>query len=290
MTFLALGEEALGNHSDTSNTTQTTYNNMAESTITTTPAPINPAQPMPTFKVVLVGRGQTGKTCLVHRLLTGEHRAAYIATLGVEVHPFRFKVKGSDGVEKAVCFNLWDTAGQEKFGGLRDGYYIQAQAAVIFVNPEGDRMKRTQEIATHARDLMRVVGKIPTFVAASIPPNKEKEWEFKEPSYTLKPADNWVNVVGTCLVCPRSNLNIMRPFLVLARTLLGDPTLELAPMSPRQPAKATVNRVEVYKRALECKRAEFEEACQTYAGALMDEGRIEEANRIMEMVPLSDEI
>ena len=22
-------------------------------------------------------------------------------------------------------FNVWDTAGQEKFGGLRDGYYIQ---------------------------------------------------------------------------------------------------------------------------------------------------------------------
>ena len=24
-----------------------------------------------------------------------------------------------------ICFNVWDTAGQEKFGGLRDGYYIQ---------------------------------------------------------------------------------------------------------------------------------------------------------------------
>lgn len=24
-----------------------------------------------------------------------------------------------------IKFNVWDTAGQEKFGGLRDGYYIQ---------------------------------------------------------------------------------------------------------------------------------------------------------------------
>ena len=23
-----------------------------------------------------------------------------------------------------VVFNIWDTAGQEKFGGLQDGYYI----------------------------------------------------------------------------------------------------------------------------------------------------------------------
>merc|ERR1712180_119993 len=28
-------------------------------------------------------------------------------------------------------FNCWDTAGQEKFGGLRDGYYIQGQCAII---------------------------------------------------------------------------------------------------------------------------------------------------------------
>ena len=25
----------------------------------------------------------------------------------------------------SLRFNVWDTAGQEKFGGLRDGYYIQ---------------------------------------------------------------------------------------------------------------------------------------------------------------------
>ena len=35
-------------------------------------------------------------------------------------------------------FNVWDTAGQEKFGGLRDGYYIQGQCAsklilIVFV-------------------------------------------------------------------------------------------------------------------------------------------------------------
>lgn len=26
---------------------------------------------------------------------------------------------------------MWDTAGQEKFGGLRDGYYINGQAGII---------------------------------------------------------------------------------------------------------------------------------------------------------------
>lgn len=41
----------------------------------------------------------------------------HIATLGVEVHPLSFHTNFG-----AIVFNTWDTAGQEKFGGLRDGY------------------------------------------------------------------------------------------------------------------------------------------------------------------------
>lgn len=45
------------------------------------------------------------------------------ATLGVEVHPLVFHTSRGP-----IKFNVWDTAGQEKFGGLRDGYYIQGIA------------------------------------------------------------------------------------------------------------------------------------------------------------------
>ena len=30
-----------------------------------------------------------------------------------------------------IVFDVWDTAGQEKFGGLRDGYYINGQCGII---------------------------------------------------------------------------------------------------------------------------------------------------------------
>ena len=46
----------------------------------------------------------------------------YVATLGVEVHPLAFNT-----TRGKIVFNVWDTAGQEKFGGLRDGYYIQVR-------------------------------------------------------------------------------------------------------------------------------------------------------------------
>ncbi len=77
-------------------------------------------QEMPTFKLVLVGDGGVGKTTFVKRHLTGEFEKKYVATLGVEVHPLVFHTNRGP-----LRFNVWDTAGQEKFGGLRDGYYIQ---------------------------------------------------------------------------------------------------------------------------------------------------------------------
>ena len=79
---------------------------------------------MPTFKCVLLGDGGTGKTTFVKRHLTGEFEKKYVATLGVEVHPLVFHTNRG-----AIRFNVWDTAGQEKFGGLRDGYYIQVSSS-----------------------------------------------------------------------------------------------------------------------------------------------------------------
>lgn len=85
---------------------------------------------MKTLKLVMVGDGGVGKTTYVRRLspYRGERQTLapfepkYVATLGVEVHPIDFG---------GVRMNIWDTAGQEKFGGLRDGYYIQADCGMV---------------------------------------------------------------------------------------------------------------------------------------------------------------
>jgi len=75
-----------------------------------------------TYKLILVGDGGVGKTQFTHGKMGMDFDNRYVATLGVEVHP----VEHSN-----VVFNVWDTAGQEKFGGLGDGYYIQSQCCIV---------------------------------------------------------------------------------------------------------------------------------------------------------------
>ena len=79
---------------------------------------------------------------------------ARAATLGVEVHPLLFHTNRG-----AICFNTWDTAGQEKFGGLRDGYYINGQCAIIMFDVTSRITYKN--VPTWHKDLVRVCENIP---------------------------------------------------------------------------------------------------------------------------------
>lgn len=82
---------------------------------------------MQIYKLVLIGDKNTGKTAYITRHTTGFFENKYVATLGAEVHPLTFKT--NHGIYQ---FNVWDTAGNEKFGGLRDGYFIDSDACIAF--------------------------------------------------------------------------------------------------------------------------------------------------------------
>mmetsp|Transcript_17939 Transcript_17939/g.15676 ORF Transcript_17939/g.15676 Transcript_17939/m.15676 type:complete len:94 (+) Transcript_17939:1105-1386(+) len=47
--------------------------------------------------------------------------------MGVEVQSLMFMTTAGE-----VTFSIWDTAGQENFGGMRDGYYYGGQCGLIF--------------------------------------------------------------------------------------------------------------------------------------------------------------
>lgn len=117
-------------------------------------------EPNLTFKVVVVGDGGVGKTTWIKSCLTNEFERKYVATLGVEVHPIRLRT--SIGV---VTLNMWDCAGVEKFGGLREGYYILANGAIVMADSNDPSSQ--EKIELWGNSVLQTTGSIPIVVVAS---------------------------------------------------------------------------------------------------------------------------
>lgn len=102
-----------------------------------------------------------------------------IATLGVEVHPLVFYTNRGP-----IRFNCWDTAGQEKFGGLRDGYYIQGQCAIIMF----DVTSRVtyKNVPNWHRDLVRVCENIPIVLCGNKVDIKDRKVKAKTITFHRK--------------------------------------------------------------------------------------------------------
>ena len=84
-------------------------------------------------KVILIGDGGVGKTTFVRKLLDLNFSPQYVPTLGVEVHPV---------IANGIQYNVWDCAGQEKFEGLSDGYYINSDIAIIMCSADSKLSQR----------------------------------------------------------------------------------------------------------------------------------------------------
>uniref|UniRef100_A0A452T161 GTP-binding nuclear protein Ran n=1 Tax=Ursus maritimus TaxID=29073 RepID=A0A452T161_URSMA len=146
--------------------------------------------------------------------LTGELEK-YIATLGFEVHPLLFHTNRGP-----IKFNVWGTADQEEFGGLRDGYYIPVRCAITtFDIPSRVTYKN---VPNWRRDLVQVCENI-SFVLCGKKVNiKDRKFRYYD-------------------VSAKSNYNFEKPFLWLARKLTGEAKLEFVAMSALAPLEARMN-------------------------------------------------
>ena len=163
-------------------------------------------QPVAEFKLVLIGDGGVGKTTFVKRHLTGEFEKKYIATLGVEVHPMPFHT--SKGLIK---FNVWDTAGQEKLGGLRDGYYIGGHCGIMMF----DVCSRItyQNIPKWYKDLVRVCENIPIVLVGNKVDVKDRKVKAKQITFHRKKNLQYYDISA------KSNYQFEKPFVWLLRRL-----------------------------------------------------------------------
>jgi len=157
---------------------------------------------------------QVGKSTFVKRHRTGEFEKQYVPTIGVEVHPLRFHTNYG-----SITFKVWDTAGQEKFGGLRDAYYINGECAILMY----DLTNRMSFSNMHRwyNDVKRVCGDIPIVIVGNKCDLAQSERVAKPPNQ-FKPDDKGLDYFQ---ISALTNHEFEKPFLSLAKKLAKDDNL-----------------------------------------------------------------
>ncbi|EMR10168.1 GTP-binding nuclear protein spi1 [Pneumocystis murina B123] len=182
---------------------------------------------IPTFKLVLVGDGDMSIPVFFWKKKTNFGKK-YVATLGVEVHPVTFYTNYGQ-----ICFNTWDTAGQEKFGGLRDGYYIQGNCGIIMFDVTSRITYKN--VPNWHRDLVRVCENIPIVLCGNKVDVKERKVKAKTITFHRKKNLQYYDISA------KSNYNFEKPFLWLARKLINA-TLEFVASPALAPPEVQISQ------------------------------------------------
>jgi small GTP-binding protein len=79
-------------------------------------------------KVILVGESGVGKTCVIVRFISNEYHEGSPSTTGANYASQTLEFKE---YKKKLQYDIWDTAGQEKYRGLAKIFYKDASIAIL---------------------------------------------------------------------------------------------------------------------------------------------------------------
>lgn len=181
------------------------------------------------FKVLLVGDGGCGKTSYMKRHLTGEFERKYISTIGCEIKPIQFETS-----EGTIRLNMVDTAGQEKFSGNQEQYYIQSDAAIIMF----DVTSRCsfKNLNGWIDTVKQYCPSIPIVICGNKVDEKDRKIKPTEISQYLRELKIINPNIQYYDISAKTNYNFEKPFLSVIRTLTENLNLRLL----ESPAKIPV--------------------------------------------------
>jgi DnaJ family protein C protein 27 len=78
------------------------------------------------IKIISMGSGGCGKSCLIKRYCEDRFVTKYIATIGVDYGVKPVQVEGND-----VRVNFWDFSGHQEFFEIRNEFYKDAQGCLL---------------------------------------------------------------------------------------------------------------------------------------------------------------
>jgi GTP-binding nuclear protein Ran len=108
---------------------------------------------IPTFKIPIIGDYGVGKSTFIKRH-HDSFQKKYIPNMTSEVHSIKFKTN-----KGPIIFNLWDSCGSEKFGGVRDAFFLNSDAVILMFDLSS-RISYKNLIYWY-KDILRICNSIP---------------------------------------------------------------------------------------------------------------------------------
>lgn len=168
------------------------------------------------FKLLVVGEASTGKTSFIKRYVHNFFSNAYKATIGVD---FALKTLQYDE-NTLVRLQLWDIAGQERFGAMTRVYYKNACGAFLVFdadNPQSfDSVMRWKD-DLDAKVSLSDGSKIPCLLLA----NKcDLVKRSEEDEVALREFAKQNGFIGCLYTSPKDNINIENAARLLVREII----------------------------------------------------------------------
>eukprot|EP00658_Telonema_sp_P-2_P027958 TRINITY_DN2150_c0_g1_i2.p1 TRINITY_DN2150_c0_g1~~TRINITY_DN2150_c0_g1_i2.p1 ORF type:complete len:193 (+),score=33.50 TRINITY_DN2150_c0_g1_i2:206-784(+) len=111
-----------------------------------------PVRDLVRIKVISMGEGGVGKSCIIKRYCEEQFVSRYISTIGVD---YGVKSVDVEGVEAKV--NFWDLSGHPEFFEVRNEFYKDSQGAIL-VYDVGSR-KSFDALDSWVKELKKFGGK-----------------------------------------------------------------------------------------------------------------------------------
>jgi Ras-related protein Rab-32 len=196
------------------------------------------------FKILVVGEASTGKTSFIKRYVHHFFSRAYKATIGVD-----FALKTMQYDERTIVrLQLWDIAGQERFGSMTRVYYKDAVGAFLVFDV--NRPKTFESVLRWKNDLDTKVSlsdgsNIPCLLLAN-------KCDLVQPSETdakmLEEFTKQHGFIGYLYTSPKDNINIEQAARLLVREIMRrQENLEDDDLDDKND---TINMTEQYNRQL----------------------------------------